>query len=80
LQYVMIFFNTLAKKRGRTILSFFMAVRSRACGNCRKKGVKERMANITCRSERKGKSGPKSVKVTTHKRSKPKPINHKCGR
>jgi hypothetical protein len=40
------------------------------------------MANkVICRPERTGKKpGPKTVKVSSHTRSTPKPIDKKCGK
>ncbi len=36
---------------------------------------------VKCRPERVGKKpGPKTVKVESHERSKPKPITKKCGK
>jgi hypothetical protein len=37
------------------------------------------MARVKCRPERTGKTGPKSIRVKTHRRSRPKPIRKKCG-
>jgi hypothetical protein len=36
------------------------------------------MAKTICRPERKGKSGPKTVRISGHVRSKPKPIGKGC--
>jgi hypothetical protein len=36
------------------------------------------MAKTICRPERKGKSGPETVRVASHGRSKPKPIGKGC--
>ena len=38
------------------------------------------MSTIKCRPEREGKPGPKTVKVSPHTRSTPKPIPKKCGK
>ena len=38
------------------------------------------MSKLICRPERKEKPGPKTVKVSTHTRSTPKPIPKKCGK
>ncbi len=38
------------------------------------------MSKIKCRPERTEKPGPKPVKVVSHTRSTPKPIQKKCGK
>jgi hypothetical protein len=38
------------------------------------------MATTKCRPVREGKTGPKTVPVKKHVRSKPKPIDRKCGK
>jgi len=38
------------------------------------------MTKTICRPERKGKPGPKTVRVTPHTRTTPKPIRKDCGK